>query len=72
MILGCTVRVFGGCVEDLVVPVEKGLFDAAKWKDGSRKRQEERERFGKVGKSSVESKSESAKYIQFLFILSFI
>ncbi|KAJ3311956.1 hypothetical protein HDU76_002999 [Blyttiomyces sp. JEL0837] len=45
---GCIVQLFGGCVEEEVYPVQKLLDDPSrKSKDGKRKKQEERERFGK-------------------------
>ncbi|KAI8854876.1 transport protein Trs120 or TRAPPC9 TRAPP II complex subunit-domain-containing protein [Chytridium lagenaria] len=45
---GCVVRLFGGCVEEIIQPVQKALDDPKRrTKDGRRKRQEERERFGK-------------------------
>ncbi|KAJ3061201.1 hypothetical protein HDU98_002884 [Podochytrium sp. JEL0797] len=45
---GCTVRMFGGCLEEELVPLKKALEDPKrKMKDGKRRKQDERERFGK-------------------------
>ncbi|KAJ3295871.1 hypothetical protein HDU79_008223 [Rhizoclosmatium sp. JEL0117] len=45
---GCTVKMFGGCLEEELYPLKKALDDPKrKQKDGKRKKQDERERFGK-------------------------
>ncbi|KAJ3081816.1 hypothetical protein HDU99_004576, partial [Rhizoclosmatium hyalinum] len=45
---GCTVKMFGGCLEEELYPLKKALDDPKrKQKDGKRKKQDEKERFGK-------------------------
>ncbi|KAJ3404106.1 hypothetical protein HDV05_007358 [Chytridiales sp. JEL 0842] len=46
---GCIVRLFGGCLEETIFPIQKALESPTKArdKDGKRRKQEERERFGK-------------------------
>ncbi|KAI9350234.1 transport protein Trs120 or TRAPPC9 TRAPP II complex subunit-domain-containing protein [Obelidium mucronatum] len=45
---GCTVKMFGGCLEEELYPLKKALDDPKKkTKDGKRKKQDEKERFGK-------------------------
>ncbi|KAJ3026975.1 UNVERIFIED_CONTAM: hypothetical protein HDU68_004718 [Siphonaria sp. JEL0065] len=45
---GCTVKMFGGCLEEELHPLKKALEDPKrKTKDGKRKKQDEKERFGK-------------------------
>ncbi|KAJ3281136.1 hypothetical protein HK104_000185 [Borealophlyctis nickersoniae] len=46
---GCTVRMFGGCVEEIIQPIKTGEISDArkKTKDGKRIRQDDRERYGK-------------------------
>ncbi|KAJ3210402.1 hypothetical protein HDU67_005353 [Dinochytrium kinnereticum] len=59
---GCKVRLFGGCVEEMVQPVQKALDDPKRrTKDGRRKRQEERERFGKKPAALLFEKGLKAK-----------
>ncbi|KAJ3095829.1 hypothetical protein HDU97_006470 [Phlyctochytrium planicorne] len=59
---GCVVRLFGGCVEEMVQPVQKALDDPKRrTKDGRRKRQEERERFGKKSAALLTDKGMKAK-----------
>ncbi|KAI8617961.1 transport protein Trs120 or TRAPPC9 TRAPP II complex subunit-domain-containing protein [Chytriomyces sp. MP71] len=47
---GCKVKLFGGFLEEEIYPLQKVLDDPSrKGKDGKRRRQDERERFGKNG-----------------------
>lgn len=46
---GITVRLFGGAVEEFIVPLQGMLEDSKRrTKDGGRRRQDERHRFGKT------------------------
>ncbi|KAI9193335.1 TRAPP II complex [Polychytrium aggregatum] len=59
---GCTVRMLGGCVEEDITPVSKVLNDLSKRnKDGTRRKQDDRERLGSKAGALIVTRQKSVE-----------